>query len=73
MGRNNKRIDSASNESSAPKKKGTSYQRKQKEYEKGKDLKYPKRFKAPSDSKRAKSDARIKQYMLGNYDPDDDF
>lgn len=73
MGRNNKRVDNGSDfDLEMPKKKGTSYQRKQEDERRlNKDKKRSKRLSAHSDSERARSREAIHNYMSGDYDEDE--
>lgn len=78
MGRSNNRIGNDFDiDIELPKKKGTSYQRKQKDAERAmkerSNSKHSKRLQPHSDSERARNSAQIKKYMSGNYDPDDDY
>lgn len=78
MGRNNNRIDGDMDfDAEAPRKKGTSYQRKQMDAERAmksrSNSKHSKRLTPHSDSERARNAAQVRKYMSGNYDPDDDF
>lgn len=74
MGRNNKRIENEFDfDMEMPKKKGTSYQRKQLDREKqNKEKKHSKRLNAYSDSERARSAEAIRNYLNGTYNEDDD-
>ena len=78
MGRANNRIENDFDlDIDVPKKKGTSYQRKQKDAERAmrgrSNSKHSKRLQPHSDSERARSAAQMYKYMSGNYDPDDDY
>lgn len=77
MGRENRRIETNTDfdfEMEAPKKKGTSYQRRQKDIEKhSKEKKRSKRLSVHSDSERARSREQIHNFMNGNFDEDDEF
>ena len=73
MGRSNKRVDVGTDlDMEMPKKKGTSYQRKQEDERRlSKDKKRSKRLTAHSDSERARSREAIHNYMSGDFDEDD--
>ena len=74
MGRTNKRIEENENfEFEMPKKKGTSYQRRQKDIEKhSKEKKRSKRLSIHSDSERARSREQIHNFLSGNHFNEDE-